>query len=257
MMMSSCQNYELAIIAMLIGLIAGSFISMLSWRLPRTNSISQTLSLNTRSKCTNCQNTLNAWQLIPIYGWLRQKGQCHFCGQPISKRYPLIELISCILTGTIVFIYGVNWSSTLILLLFYGLITISVIDFEHQIIPDQLSLSLLWLGLIFNPLIGLTSLQLAVFGAAIGYLSLWLLYQLHKRLTGKEGMGYGDFKLFAALGAWLGALQLTNIILIAAASALIYALLMKLFGKIHLSAAIPFGPFLALGGICCVIFIGI
>ncbi len=237
----------------LMGLVFGSFISMLSWRLPQIMELNLTEQLNEislgGSKCPNCQTKLPWYRLIPVISWLATYGHCHQCKQPISIRYPIIELSSAISVMLVISYFGFNLHGALAALLVLWLLIISVIDIEHQLILDNLSLPLLWLGLLVNTFDTFTSPQHAILGAIAGYGLLWLVFHLYRLITGKHGMGYGDFKLLAALGAWLGISALPSIIMIAACTSLIIGLTLILIKKHHWQSQIAFGPFLALGGI--------
>ncbi len=240
----------------------GSFISMLSWRLVKhiesdTPELLRSLVFD-RSRCTNCNTPLSAMQLIPLLSWLLSKGKARCCGSSISARYPLTELATASLSTLTVWTFfdtnapllGLNFQGWAALLFVWTLITISVIDFEHYLIPDRLSLPLLWLGLLLNTSdAGFVSLSEAVWGAAVGYASLWLIFQSHRALTGKEGMGYGDFKLTAALGAWLGVQALIPIFILAGGLAIVVMSSLMLLKKHDLANAFPFGPWLAGAGI--------
>ncbi|GAB6034413.1 prepilin peptidase [Galenea microaerophila] len=242
----------LALVGTALGLIVGSFISMLSYRLPKVvleeASVSELLLKKGRSHCPQCDTPLPWYRLIPLLSWLASAGKCHQCNTPISKRYPLIELFSALSTAYILWHFGFSEKGMAALIFNWFLLTISVIDIEHQLILDVLSLPLLWIGLLINTQGLFTSPESAIWGAAMGYLILWLLFQSFKALTGKEGMGYGDFKLLAALGAWFGFDALPLIILIAALGTIVIGLLGGLLRIRSLNEPMPFGPFLALGG---------
>lgn len=238
----------------LFGLLMGSFISMLSWRLPRLFFADQSgeqqlksISLS-RSQCPHCQQPLHWYQLIPLFSWLISRGQCQQCHHPISKRYPLIELSSLILTLAIAWQFGQSANTWILFGFCWLLLTIVIIDIEHQLILDALSLPLIWLGLLYSLTSDLTTPEQAILGAVVGYLLLWILFHSFKLITGKEGMGYGDFKLLAALGAWFGVLAIPQIILIASVSSLIIGGGLSLFKLRNLNDPMPFGPYLALGG---------
>lgn len=243
---------QLGIFSALIGLIVGSFISMLSWRLPRIMELDsheqlKAISLG-GSKCTQCDSTIPWYRLIPVFSWLASRGKCHNCETRISVRYPLIELATALTTMWITLQFGLTTEGFAALLFNWLLITICVIDIEHQLILDILSLPLLWLGLLFNTFQLFSTPTEAIWGAAIGYLLLWSVYHSFKLITGKEGMGYGDFKLFAALGAWFGFVALPQIILIAALSSIAIAVIGAVSRQHKLQNPMAFGPFLALGG---------
>lgn len=198
-----------------------------------------------RSHCPQCKNQLKVWHNIPLISYLLLKGRCYFCQTRISPRYPLIELLSGLLAALAAWHLGFGWPLLSALLLIWLLLVITWIDIDTYLIPDVLSLSLLWLGL-FCSLFELTvTPSQAITGALVGYLSLWLVFHAFKLLTGKEGMGYGDFKLLAAGGAWLGAEALIIVLMVASVSGLVITLLLQLFGKG--SKKIPFGPYLSIG----------
>ncbi len=244
----------------LLGLIVGSFLSMLSHRLIQhlesdTPALISALVLD-RSRCVHCQTPLGAKQLIPLFSWWRYHRTAPCCGQPISWRYPVIEIATALITALtaaqhltgIGGVWGLSLQGWALLVFSWTLITITITDMEHQLIPDRLSLPLLWLGLLLNSTdSGLISLNEAVWGAALGYGSLWLLFQIHRALTGKEGMGYGDFKLTAALGAWLGAYALVPIFIMAGLLAILVMGSLMLW-KGRENQAFAFGPWLAIAG---------
>lgn len=245
----------------LLALLVGSFISMLSARLPDlldadTPELMRKLAWD-RSRCPHCHTPLNASDLIPLLSWLIHRGRARCCQTPISWRYPLIELATLLLSLLVVWQFasptgwlGLSLQGWSALLLSWTLISISVIDFEHQLIPDRLSLPLLWLGLLANSLgLGFAdNLQDAVWGAMLGYASLWLIYQTHRALTGREGMGYGDFKLTAALAAWLGWQALLPLFILSGSLAIGVMGVLMLVGRSQLAQAFPFGPWLAAAG---------
>jgi len=236
----------------LIGLVIGSFISMLTWRMPRILMMEDDEQLKAitfgGSKCPHCQVNLPWYRLVPVLSWLWSKGKCHSCKAPISPRYPIIEVATASATVIIIWLFGPTLNGLAALLFTWVLITISVIDIEHQLILDNLSLPLLWLGLLFNTQSLFTSPVDAIWGAILGYMLLWILFQSFKLITGKEGMGYGDFKLLAALGAWFGVMALPQIILIASVSSLVIGLGGVLLKLRAYDSPLAFGPFLAIGG---------
>ncbi|QCU90399.1 prepilin peptidase [Thiomicrorhabdus sediminis] len=237
----------------IIALVVGSFISMLSYRLPKhllENSdepVLKTISVG-GSKCPKCGSNLPWYRLIPVFSWLASKGRCHHCGNPISARYPLIELSTLLLTLACVWQFGLGLQGIAAIAFSWILLTISVIDIEHQLILDNLSLPLMWLGLLLSTQGTFTDTNSAIWGAATGYLLLWLVFHSFKLLTGKEGMGYGDFKLLAALGAWFGIAALAQIILIAAISSIVITVTAILAKGRDKSQPMAFGPFLAIAG---------
>ncbi|MEQ8204737.1 MAG: A24 family peptidase [Woeseia sp.] len=208
-----------------------------------------------RSRCPSCSAQITALQNVPVISYLLLRGKCGHCKAPISARYPAIEVLTAVLTGLTAWRFGFGWEALAAIGLTWTLIAITFIDFDHQIIPDSLSLPLLWAGLslsLFNPMAGADVLFIApksaIVGALAGYLSLWSVYHLFKLVTGKEGMGYGDFKLLAALGAWLGWQELPVIIILSALVGAIMGIgLMAVRGRDR-NVPMPFGPFLAAAG---------
>ena len=208
-----------------------------------------------RSRCPACGTTIKAWQNIPVISYLLLGGKCGKCGESISARYPLVELATALLAAACAWRFGFGWEALMAVVLTLALIPITMIDAETQLIPDAIVLPLLWIGLLmslFAPMEGATTLfispQDAIVGAAAGYLSLWSVYQLFKLVTGKEGMGYGDFKLLAALGAWLGWQQLPQIILLSTVVGALVGIGLMVFRQHDRSVPIPFGPYLAAAG---------
>lgn len=258
--MDYIQNTPIALyfLSALLGLLIGSFISMLSWRLPRLMDQSASQQLKSvsasRSECPHCQTTLPWYRLFPLFSWLVSKGKCHACQHPISARYPIIEAFTMLLTLASVWQFGLSYTTLYALTLVYFLITITVIDLEHYLILDKLSLPLMWIGLLINSFDVFTTSTLAIWGAALGYGLLWIVFQSFKLVTGKEGMGYGDFKLLAALGAWFGVEALAQIILIAALSSILFAVVLSLLRLRELNQPIPFGPYLSLAGVITLFF---
>ncbi|GAA4900434.1 A24 family peptidase [Ferrimonas pelagia] len=201
------------------------------------------------SACPQCQTPIPAWRNIPLLSFALQRGQCHQCQAKISLRYPFVELGTGLLSLLLALHLGPTGQFLAAWLLLFGLIALTGIDLDTMLLPDQITLPLLWLGLLLN-IDGLfVSLSDAVLGAAIGYLSLWTLFQLFKLLTGKEGMGYGDFKLLALFGAWFGWQALLPTILIASFGGAIVGLLMMASGRLKQGNPMPFGPWIALGGV--------
>ena len=211
-----------------------------------------------RSRCPGCNAPIKSWQNVPVVSWLWLRGKCGSCSTPISARYPAIELLTAVMSVAVVASFGFTAIGLAALLFTWTLIAATFIDFDTQLLPDQLTLPLLWLGLLFNLGVwvwsGFVSLPDAVVGAAAGYLFLWVTYWAFKLATGKEGMGYGDFKLLAAIGAWLGWQVLPATILIASVAGLLYALFGIVRRNKQASQPIAFGPFLAVGGWVCLIF---
>lgn len=208
-----------------------------------------------RSRCPACGAPITALQNIPVLSWLLLRGRCAHCAARISIRYPIVELLTAVLAAVIAWRFGFGWEAAAALLLTFMLVAISAIDLDHQIIPDSLSLPLIWIGLslsLWHPVPGAEMLFVepkdAIVGALAGYLSLWSVYHLFRMLTGKEGMGYGDFKLLAALGAWLGWQKLPLIILLSALVGALVGLALIAFRRHDRNVPIPFGPYLAAAG---------
>jgi len=250
----------------LLGLLIGSFLNVVIYRLPimleredralcaelleQAHNIPPSMfNLWTpRSRCPSCEHLIGSLENIPVLSYLLQRGRCKHCSAPISARYPLVEAGTALLSLIIAWHFGFSWQAGAALLLTWSLIALSAIDFDHMILPDRLTLPLVWLGLLLA-LFGLfTDLRSSVIGAMVGYLSLWSIYHLFRLLTGKEGMGYGDFKLLAALGAWQGWQMLLPIILLSSLVGALLGISMLLFlGRDH-RVPMPFGPFLAAAG---------
>jgi leader peptidase (prepilin peptidase) / N-methyltransferase len=207
-----------------------------------------------RSACPKCGAQITVLQNIPVVSYLLLGGKCASCGAKISARYPLVELGTAILSALVAWKFGFVWYTAAALLLTWMLVALTGIDIDHQLLPDSMTLPLVWLGLLLSlaasvPDIGLpVDPRSSIIGAAAGYLSLWSVYHLFRLLTGKEGMGYGDFKLFAALGAWLGWQMLLPIILLAAFSGAVIGILMIVIRGRDRNIPIPFGPYLAAAG---------
>ncbi|MFZ5523651.1 MAG: prepilin peptidase [Pseudomonadota bacterium] len=202
-----------------------------------------------RSACPHCNHVISAWENIPIVSYLLLRGKCKGCGAAISPRYPIIEAVSGILCAYAAWRFGFGWAAAGALLLVWALLALTAIDFDTQLLPDDITLPLLWAGLLFNLFGVFTSLPGAVLGAMIGYLALWSVYWLFKLATGKEGMGYGDFKLLAALGAWLGWQMLPLIILLSSLVGAVVGITLIVALKHGRNIPIPFGPYLAGGGL--------
>jgi leader peptidase (prepilin peptidase)/N-methyltransferase len=208
-----------------------------------------------RSRCPACGANIKAWQNIPVLSYLLLGAQCSNCQKSISVRYPLVETLTAILAAICAWHFGFGWEALMAIGLSCTLVAISLIDVDHQIIPDSIVIPLMWVGLamsLFSPLAGADTLfippQDAIVGALAGYLSLWSVYQLFKLVTGKEGMGYGDFKLLAALGAWLGWQALPTIILMSAVVGAVIGIVLIVFRGRDRQIPIPFGPYLAAAG---------
>ena len=201
-----------------------------------------------RSACPHCGHPISALENIPLVSWLWLRGRCRDCQAPISARYPLVELLTGLASGWVAWHFTPGWPLYGALLLTWTLIALTFIDLDKMLLPDQLTLPLLWAGLLLNLLGGLASLQDAVIGAIAGYLLLWSLYWSFKLLTGKEGMGYGDFKLLAALGAWLGWQSLPLILILSSVVGAVVGITLMLLRRHQQGNPIPFGPYLAMAG---------
>ena len=201
-----------------------------------------------RSACPHCGHAITALENIPLLSWLWLKGRCSECQAPISARYPLVELLTALLSVAVAMVITPGWGTLAALLLTWVLVALTFIDLDKMLLPDQLTLPLLWGGLLFNLSGGFAPLADAVIGAMAGYLVLWSLYWAFKLLTGKEGMGYGDFKLLAALGAWLGWQALPIILLLSSLVGAIIGISLIALRKHHQGNPIPFGPYLAIAG---------
>lgn len=256
----------LAAMAGLLGLCVGSFLNVVIHRLPKmmeqdwhaqcadlrgeTIPAEPTLSLATpRSRCPSCGHQITALENIPILSYLLLKGRCSGCGAPISLRYPLIEIATGLLSAYTVWHFGATVQAAGALLLVWSLIALAAIDLDTQLLPDTITLPLLWLGLAFNLFTTYSELSTAVIGAMAGYLALWSVFWLFKLATGKEGMGYGDFKLLAALGAWLGWQMLPAIILLSSIVGAVVGVTLIVAARHGRNIPIPFGPYLAAAGI--------
>ncbi|MBU1665508.1 MAG: A24 family peptidase, partial [Gammaproteobacteria bacterium] len=202
-----------------------------------------------RSACPRCGHQITWYENIPILSWLVLRGRCSACGMAITPRYPVVEALTGLLFGYVAWRWGATWATPAICLLLASLIALAFIDLDTRLLPDNITLPLAWAGLLFNLEGGLVPLPEAVIGAIAGYLSLWSVYHLFKLITGKEGMGFGDFKLLAALGAWMGWKMLLPILLAASFSGAIVGISLILFAGHDRAKPIPFGPWLVLGGL--------
>ncbi|MGZ8257053.1 MAG: prepilin peptidase [Gallionella sp.] len=254
------------VICAIFGLLVGSFLNVVIYRLPimlerdwhaqcaelRSEKIKVQPAFNLvvpHSACPRCKHAIRAWENIPVLSYLYLRGKCSACKAAISPRYPLIESISSLLCGYAALHFGFGWAALGAMLLILALLALTAIDFDTQLLPDDLTLPLLWAGLLFNLANTYTNLSDAVLGAVFGYLILWLVYWAFKLITGKEGMGYGDFKLLAALGAWLGWQLLPLIILLSSLVGAVVGITLMIALKHGRNIPIPFGPYLAGGGL--------
>jgi len=200
------------------------------------------------STCPKCDHKIRFYENIPLLSWLFLKGKCSQCNNAISKRYPLVELGTTLLSLIVAIHYGVSIETFWVLILTWGLVALTMIDLDHMLLPDQITLPLLWLGLLINVNGTFVPLSDAVIGAAVGYMSLFCVFWLFKLVTGKEGMGFGDFKLLAVFGAWAGWQLLPILILMASVVGAIVGISLMLFKNHQRDQAIPFGPYLAVAG---------
>ncbi len=254
-----------------IGLLIGSFLNVVIHRLPRMmqresdnyvahesgKPLPHTDRYNLmvpRSACPHCGHRISALENVPVISYLALRGKCKQCKAPISARYPAIELLTGALSAFVIWRFGSGMAGLATLLFIYFLIAMTFIDADTQLLPDDLTLPLLWCGLLFNMNGLFVPLDEAVIGAVAGYLSLWSVYWLFKLATGKEGMGYGDFKLLAALGAWMGWKMLPIIILLSSVVGAIVGISLIVFTKRGRDNPIPFGPYLAVAGLIALLY---
>ncbi len=259
------QGWPVLVFLIWIGLSVGSFLNVVIYRVPvmlkrdwRAQA-HEILELNTpveslpafnlvtpRSRCPSCEFAIPALHNIPVVSWLALRGRCGNCKAPISVRYPFVELLTAIASVVVIGIYGYTWTGFAALAFTWAIVALTFIDFDTKLLPDQITLPLLWLGLIVNFSGTFTDLGSAVIGAIVGYLVLWSIYWAFKLITGKEGMGYGDFKLLAAMGAWFGWQALPMLVLISSIVGIVLGGGVLLIRRSR--EAIPFGPYLAIAG---------
>ena len=262
----------------LLGLLIGSFLNVVIHRLPKMMELQweqECASLNAspdssaetptpaprfnlmtpRSRCPHCGHAITWYENIPLVSYIAQRGRCSSCASPISLRYPAVELVTGLLFAWCGWRWGLGWEALAWAGFSAALVALTCIDWDTTLLPDDITLPLLWAGLC-GAAIGWIDVTLndALWGAVAGYVSLWLVYWLFKLATGKEGMGYGDFKLLAALGAWFGWSALIPIILMASVIGAVIGIAIKLRGELREDGYVPFGPFLALGGITAMVF---
>jgi leader peptidase (prepilin peptidase) / N-methyltransferase len=263
--------------ALILGLLVGSFLNVVIYRLPKMmeadwrqqcvdfleadatlNTTPTTAPSNTdkapfnlvvpNSSCPHCGHKIKPWENIPIVSYLFLKGKCSSCSSGISLRYPSVELVTGLVSLAVISIFGATITGLAALAFTWCLIALTMIDFDTFLLPDDITLPLLWLGLICNSFGLFTDLSSAIWGAIAGYLSLWSVYKLFKLVTGKEGMGYGDFKLLAALGAWMGWQFLPQIILLSSLVGAVLGISIMIIRGRDKNIPIPFGPYLAIAG---------
>jgi leader peptidase (prepilin peptidase)/N-methyltransferase len=260
-----------AVLAGVLGLLVGSFLNVVIHRLPKMmerewqaqcNELSGKQTeppppynlFKPGSACPRCGHKIGALENVPILSYLALRGKCKECGAPISARYPIVEALSGILSAYAAWSFGFGAAGLGALLLIWALIALTFIDLDTQLLPDGITMPLLWLGLLFNLGGTYADLHSAVIGAIAGYLTLWGVYWLFKLISGKEGMGYGDFKLLAALGAWLGWQMLPLIILLSSAVGAVAGIALIVIARHGRNVPIPFGPYLAGGGLIALIW---
>jgi leader peptidase (prepilin peptidase)/N-methyltransferase len=257
--------------AALFGLLIGSFLNVVVYRLPvmaqreLDNYIAHEAGkelphpdrfnlMVPRSACPHCGHRITALENIPIVSWLFLRGKCSACKAPISPRYPVVEAVTGLLSAVLIWHFGSGWLGLASLVFAYFLISMTLIDYDTKTLPDDLTYPLLWLGLLINLDGTIVPLRDAVIGAMAGYVSLWAVYWLFKLATGKEGMGYGDFKLLAALGAWMGWTMLPTIIILSSVVGAIVGIGLIVFARRDRNNPIPFGPYLAAAGMIALLY---
>ena len=274
--MMELDTWIVVLLALILGLLVGSFLNVVIYRVPEGLNRNWKLQakqmldlpleqgegerfniLMPPSHCPSCKAAIKPWQNIPILSYVLLKGRCKHCHTAISLRYPLVELLTGLVFAVCAWKFGATWTAVAAMVFSAYLIAMIFIDADTQLLPDQLTLPLMWGGIVFHLAAyllqadwGITNLVDSLLGAIVGYMSLWSIFQLFKLVTGKEGMGYGDFKLLAALGAWLGISVLPIIIIMSAVVGLIFALIMK----VAKNQPMPFGPYLAISGWIVLVF---
>jgi leader peptidase (prepilin peptidase)/N-methyltransferase len=268
---SGINPYVAVAIAALVGLFIGSFLNVVIHRLPKMLErgwAEQCAELRgegspkapvynlavPRSQCPACGHRITALENVPVASFLALGGKCSSCGKPISARYPLVEVLGGALAAAAIWRFGPTWQGLAACVLLWTLVALTFIDFDTQLLPDGLTLPLLWAGLIVNLFELFVPLRTAVIGAVAGYLALWIVYWLFKLIRGKEGMGYGDFKLLAALGAWMGWAMLPFIVLLSSVVGAVIGITLIVFkGRDH-NIPLAFGPYLAIAGAIALFF---
>ncbi len=249
-----------------IGLMVGSFLNVVIFRLPKImerewhqqcaelrgeaiESLPPLSIVKPRSACPNCKHKITALENIPIISYLVLGGRCSQCKTSISPRYPIIEALTCIISGFVAWHFGYGFLSLAALIFVWAMISLAFIDLDTQLLPDDITLPLLWIGLLVNLGDGFTDIRSAIIGAVSGFLTLWSVYWCFKLATGKEGMGYGDFKLLAVIGAWLGWKMLPLVILLSSLVGAVVGIGLIVVTKHKRDVPIPFGPYLVGGGL--------
>jgi len=262
--------------ALVLGLVVGSFLNVVILRLPRRMHAELAAScaemrgeqveplpsrwfgldylISPGSTCPHCGHAIRAWENIPVLSYLLLRGRCSSCATPIGVRYPVVEAVTGLLSLLVVWHFGIGLAAAAALLLVWALVALTVIDIDEQLLPDQLTLPLVWVGLLVNLDATFIDLRSAVIGAAAGYLSLWLVFQVFRLLTGREGMGYGDFKLLAVIGAFLGWQLLPLVILLSSLVGAVVGIGMVMLRSRDRQIPIPFGPYLAAAGLIALLW---
>jgi leader peptidase (prepilin peptidase)/N-methyltransferase len=261
----------LIVAAGLLGLLVGSFLNVVIHRLPRMMEYDEANYLAElrdeplphpdrynlmvpRSACPHCGHQIAAWENVPVVSYLFLRGKCSACKAPISVRYPLVELATAVLTGLAMWHFGPTVQALAAIVMVWSLVALTMIDADTQLLPDQITLPLLWLGLLLNLNGAFAPLADAVIGAAAGYLLLWSVYWLFKLVRGKEGMGYGDFKLMGALGAWFGWQALPALVLLSSVMGAVFGIVLLVVRRQGRETPFPFGPFIAGAGLIVLFF---
>ena len=248
-----------------LGLAVGSFLNVVILRLPPRLAWQWQTSAGTPgtvadppkpppglvrpgSRCPTCKQSIHWWENIPLLSYVLLRGRCSHCDAHISLRYPAVEALTALLSITVVWVLGLDWQLAAALILTWGLIVLSFVDLDHMLLPDVITLPLLWLGLLVNLAGGFCDIGSAVIGAISGYLVLWIIFHLYRMISGREGFGYGDFKLLAALGAWLGWQMLPLVLLLASLCGAVIGITLIMLTPREARQPLPFGPYLAVAG---------
>ncbi|MBI18341.1 MAG: prepilin peptidase [Proteobacteria bacterium] len=248
-----------------LGLAVGSFLNVVILRLPPRLAWQWQTSAGTPgtvadppkpppglvrpgSRCPTCKQSIHWWENIPLLSYVLLRGRCSHCDAHISLRYPAVEALTALLSITVVWVLGLDWQLAAALILTWGLIVLSFVDLDHMLLPDVITLPLLWLGLLVNLAGGFCDIGSAVIGAVSGYLVLWIIFHLYRMISGREGFGYGDFKLLAALGAWLGWQMLPLVLLLASLCGAVIGITLIMLTPREARQPLPFGPYLAVAG---------
>ena len=248
-----------------LGLAVGSFLNVVILRLPPRLAWQWQTSAGTPgtvadppkpppglvrpgSRCPTCKQSIHWWENIPLLSYVLLRGRCSHCDSHISLRYPAVEALTALLSITVFWVLGLDWQLAAALILTWGLIVLSFVDLDHMLLPDVITLPLLWLGLLVNLAGGFCDIGSAVIGAVSGYLVLWIIFHLYRMISGREGFGYGDFKLLAALGAWLGWQMLPLVLLLASLCGAVIGITLIMLTPREARQPLPFGPYLAVAG---------